>query len=84
MLALLVSAGILLLPDVSALEIPGVLRLERKLEENTRRQEDLVAMVQRKEVSQRQQVINVFDLAKLAELVGLQDEKRQRFDSDAP
>jgi hypothetical protein len=61
-----------------------VLRLERKLEENTRRQEDLVAMVQRIEVSQRQQVINVFDLAKLAELVGLQDEKRQRFDSDAP
>lgn len=83
MLALLVGAGVLLLPDVSALEIPGVLRLEKQLKETARRQEDLVAMVQRLEVSQRQQVVNVFDVAKLAELVGLQYEKRQRFDSDA-
>lgn len=42
------------------------------------RQAELVGLIQRIEV--RQSVYNVFDIARLAELVGLQDEKRRLFD----
>lgn len=84
-LALLVGAGALLLPDLTALEIPGLFRLERQLKEQDVRQQErqaeIVGLIQRLEV--RQSVYNVFDIARLAELVGLQDEKRQRFDTDA-
>lgn len=82
-LALLVGAAVLLFPDLSALEIPGLFRLERQLKEQTKRQDEIVAMIHRLEVTQQQQVYNVFDAARVAELVGLQDEKRQRFDTDA-
>jgi hypothetical protein len=86
MLAVLIIVGILLLPEITVLEIPGVLRLERELKDQAKRQDDILATVNRLEISQRQhqQVYNVFDAAKLAELVGLQDEKRQQFESDAP
>ena len=88
MLAILVIVGVLLLPDLSALEIPGVLRVERKLEEQARRQDDIVAMIHRLEVSQRVEVHNYNDVgakaARVGELAALQDEKREQFDSDAP
>lgn len=61
-LAFLVVAGVLLLPDLSALEIPGVLRVERQLKEQAKRQEEIVAMVHRLEVAQHQQV-NVYTAA---------------------
>lgn len=82
MVAMLILAGILLFPELSALEIPGVVRLERQLKEQARRQEDIVAAIHRLEISQHQQV-NVLVAAKVGELVGEQDEKRRRFESDA-
>jgi hypothetical protein len=91
MLAVLVIVGILLFPDLSALEIPGVLRVERKLEQQARRQDEIVATVHRLEASQQQQQqqqvynYNVVGAAaaKLGELAALQGEKREHFDSDA-
>ena len=81
-LALVVAAFLLLLPDLTALEIPGLFRLERQLKEQDVRQQErqaeIVGLIQRIEV--RQSVYNVFDIARLAELVGLQDEKRRSFD----
>jgi hypothetical protein len=82
-LAVLIIVGVLLLPELSVLEIPGFLRIERELKEQAKRQDDILATIHKLEISQRQQVYNVFDAAKLAELVGLQDEKRQQFESDA-
>ena len=86
-LAVLIIVGILILPDLSALEIPGVLRVERKLEEQAKRQDDIFAMIHRLEMSQRVEVHNYNDVGasamKVGELVALQDEKREQFDSDA-
>lgn len=83
-LAVLVICGILLLPDLSSLEIPGVLRVERKLDEQARRQDDIVAMIQRLDVSQHVEV-NYNEVssrsARVGELVALQDEKREQFES---
>ncbi len=85
-LALLVAVGVLLLPDLSALEIPGVLRLERQIKEQAKRQDEIVAMVHRLEVAQHQEV-NVYaaatDAAKVVELAAQQEEKRRLFGSDA-
>jgi hypothetical protein len=85
-LAVLVIVGLLLLPDLTSLEIPGVLRVERKLEEQARRQDDIVAMIQRLEVSQHVQV-NYNEVgsssARVGELAALQDEKREQFESPA-
>jgi len=87
-LALLVGAGVLLFPDLSALEIPGVLRLERQVKEQAKRQEEIVAMVHRLEVAKHQEV-NVYadvaaaDAAKVVELAAQQEEKRHLFGSDA-
>ena len=82
-LALVIVACLLLVPDLTALEIPGVFRLERQLKEQDARQQErqaqIVGLIQSLEV--RQNVYNVF--GRLAELAGEQDEKRQRFDTDA-
>ena len=91
-LTLLIVAGLLLWPELAALEIFGVFRLERRLEEQAKRQEDIVAMVHRLEVSQQQRTqvtttLNVTSAtaARAGELVAIQDEKRERFDlADAP
>jgi hypothetical protein len=88
-LALLVIFGVLLLPDLSALEIPGILRVERKLEEQARRQDDFTAMIQRLEVSIAQRVeVNTYyferrvsDAVKAGELIALQDEKIKEFNA---
>ena len=82
MIVILIVVGILLFPELSALEIPGVIRLEKELEEQARRQDDIVAAIHRLEVSQHQQV-NVLVAARVGELVGEQSEKRRRFESDA-
>lgn len=83
---LLIGAVALLVPDLmkhlTGLEIPGVLRIEKKVEEQGRRQEDILRLIQQIDVSQNQQVI--LTTATVAELVGLQPEKRRRFESDAP
>lgn len=46
MLVLLVAGIILLLPDLTAIEIPGFLRLERQVTEQARRQDELFRMIQ--------------------------------------
>lgn len=46
MLVLLVAGVILLLPDLTAIEIPGFLRLERQVAEQGRRQDELFRMIQ--------------------------------------
>lgn len=83
-LAVLVIVGMLLLPDLSSLEIPGIVRVERKLEEQARRQDDIVAMIQRLDVSQHVEV-NYNEVgsksAVLGELAAVQDEKRAQFES---
>jgi hypothetical protein len=88
-LALLVVVGVLLFPDLASLEIPGILRVERKLEVQARQQDDLASMVQRLQVSvgQRVEVINVNEIGsvavKLGELAALQSDKREQFESPA-
>lgn len=94
-LALLIVAGLLLWPELAALEIFGVFRLERRIEAQAKRQEDIVTMIHRLEVSisqqqsqeQRTQVnLNLVSqtAARAGELAVLQDEKREQFESDAP
>lgn len=46
MLVLLVAAVLLLVPDMSAIEVPGILRLERQVAEQSRRQDELSRMFQ--------------------------------------
>lgn len=86
-LALLVGAAVLLLPDLSALEISGIFRLERQLKEQARRQDDIVAMIHKLEMSQRVEVhynTVAATAVRVGELAVLQDEKREDFESDAP
>lgn len=87
-LVLLIGALVLLVPDLmkcmTAFEIPGVIRIERKVEEQGRRQEDILRLIQRIDVSQSQRQQVIFTTAEVAELVGLQSEKRRVFESDAP
>lgn len=91
-LAVLVIVGILLLPDLSVLEVLGVLRVERKLEEQTRRQDDIVRMINRLEMSITQRVENTTNIynevssrsERVGELISLQNEKREQFESPAP
>jgi hypothetical protein len=78
-LALLILAGILLLPELTSLERPGVIRVERQLSEQAKKQDDIVGMIHRLEIRQNQQV-NVYTVARTSELVGEQDEKRRQFD----
>jgi hypothetical protein len=84
-LALLAAACAFLLPDLSAIEVPGLFRLERQLKKQGRRQverqAEIVEMIHRLEVNQS--VYNVFDVAQLADLVVRQNERRQRIDTDA-
>jgi hypothetical protein len=85
--AALVAIGLLLLPDLSSLEIPGILRVERKLTEQAERQTEIIAMIHRLEVSQRVEVNNYNEVssrsARVGELAALQDEKREKFESSA-
>jgi hypothetical protein len=86
-LAVLVVVGILLFPELSSLEIPGILRVERKLEAQARRQEDIAGLIQRLEVSmgQRVEVRVVNEVGSLTARASLlatqQDEKREQFES---
>jgi hypothetical protein len=87
-LALLVIAGILLLPGFSVLEIPGILKIERKLEQQTKRQDEIASMIQRLELSIAQRVEinnyyerNVATALETGELVAQQDEKSKEFNA---
>lgn len=53
-LILFIAAGVLLLPEWSVFEIPGVLRLEKQVREQAQRQEEILHLLQSITVSQNQ------------------------------
>jgi hypothetical protein len=53
-LILVIAAGVCLLPEWNVLEIPGVLRVEKKVNEQGRRQEEILRILQQINISQRQ------------------------------
>ena len=53
-LILVIAAGVCLLPEWSVFEIPGILRVEKKVEEQGRRQEEMLHLLQQINVSQNQ------------------------------
>jgi hypothetical protein len=53
-LILVIAAGVCLLPEWNVFEIPGLLRMEKKVEEQGRRQEEMFRLLQQINVSQRQ------------------------------
>jgi hypothetical protein len=55
-LILVIAAGVCLLPEWSVFEIPGVLRVEKKVEEQGRRQEEMLRILQQINVSQSQNI----------------------------
>jgi hypothetical protein len=79
-IALLMGAVVLLLPDVSSVEIPGVVRIENQIKEHARRQEQLIGLVQNIKMSQGQYVF--IGLAEITEMLNRQPEKRQDFESE--
>jgi hypothetical protein len=79
-LVLLVCAVVLLLPDVSSVEIPGIVRIENQIKEQANRQEELLRLVQNINVSQAQYMF--FGLQEIADMLNRQPEKRQDFESD--
>jgi hypothetical protein len=90
MLALLIVACVLILPDLSSIEIPGVIRLEREIEKQAIRQDELAGMVQRLDLAvhqQQQQHVSVvhnsqvaLSVAELAQAVNNWDAKNKRFE----
>jgi hypothetical protein len=83
-----VVVGLLFLPDLTSLEIPGILRVERKLDEQARRQDEIASMIQRLELSIAQRVeVNINDVgsmtARVVRLADQQEEKREQLDSPA-
>jgi hypothetical protein len=79
-IALLIGTVLLLLPDVSSVEIPGVVRIENQIKEQAKRQEELFRLVQNIKMSQGQYTF--IGLSEIAELLRRQPEKRQDFESD--
>jgi hypothetical protein len=53
-LILIIAAGVCLLPEWNVFEIPGVLRVEKKVAEQGRRQDEMLRLLQQINVSQRQ------------------------------
>lgn len=79
-IALLIGTVVLLLPDVSSVEIPGVVRIENQIKEQVRRQEELIGLVQNIRISQGQYTF--IGLSEIAELLRRQPEKREDFERD--
>lgn len=79
-IALLIGTVVLLLPDVSSVEIPGVVRIENQIKEQAKRQEELIGLVQNIKMSQGQYTF--IGLSEITELLKRQPEKRQDFESD--
>jgi hypothetical protein len=82
-MALLIGAVVLLLPDVSSVEIPGIVRIESQVKEQIRRQEELIGLVQNIRMSQGQYMFIGFPgLPEIVEMLNRQPAKRQGFESD--
>jgi hypothetical protein len=79
-LALLIGAVVLLLPDVSSVEIPGIVRIENQIKEQASRQEELIGLVQNIRMSQGQYMF--IGLQEIIDMLNRQQEKRQDFESD--
>jgi hypothetical protein len=96
MLALLIVACVLILPDLSSIEIPGVIRLEREIEKQAIRQDELAGMVQNLTVQQQASLVSqtnitlgavesaASDAAKAGRLVAGIDEKNKSFEEQEP
>lgn len=80
-IVLLIGAVVLLLPDVSSVEIPGVVRIENQIKEQVRRQEELIGLVQNIRMSQGQYTF--IGLSEIAEMLNRQQEKKRDFERDA-
>jgi hypothetical protein len=75
---LVIAAGVCLLPEWGVFEIPGILRVEKKVEEQGRRQDAMLHLLQQINVSQNQkqdqkQNLTVAIISSLADLPGLSD-----------
>lgn len=75
---LVIAAVVCLLPEWSVFEIPGILRVEKKVEEQGRRQDEMLHLLQQINVSQNQkqdqkQNLTVAIISSLAELGDLGD-----------
>jgi hypothetical protein len=81
-IVLLIGTVLLLLPDVSSVEIPGVVRIENQIKEQARRQEQLIGLVQNIRISQGQYTI--IGLSEIAELLRRLPEKTEGFDDTGP
>jgi len=79
LLVLLVAGGLLMVPDLSAIEIPGILRLEREVQDQRKSQEELVRTVQnlslKLDVSASSQVQVIFQAAEQAAKSVVQSQK---------
>jgi hypothetical protein len=81
-IVLLVGTVLLLLPDVSSVEIPGVVRIENQIKEQARRQDELIGLVQNIRISQRQ--YTYIGLSEITELLRRLPEKTEGFDDARP
>jgi hypothetical protein len=81
-IALLIGAVVLLVRDVSSVEIPGVVRIENQIKEQARRQEELIGLVQNIRISQGQYTFIGLGLPEITELLKRLPEKREEFESD--
>jgi len=83
-IALFIGAVVLLLPDVSSVEVPGIVRIENRIKEQEekqeRRQEELIRLVQNIKMSQGQYTF--IGVSELAEILKRLPKKGQDFESD--
>jgi hypothetical protein len=83
-IALLIGAVMLLLPDVSSVEIPGIVRIENQIKEHEdrqeKRQEELIGLVQNIRMSQGQYMF--IGASDIIEMLNRLPEKNQDFESD--
>jgi hypothetical protein len=79
-LALLIGAAVLLFPELTILEIPGVVRLEREVQDQGRRQDEIIRQIQNMNVLAQSQQITISLLGSIAQL----PEKDREFKENAP
>lgn len=60
-LILIIAAGVCLLPEWNVFEIPGLFRVERKVEEQARRQEEMLRILQQVQQNQSQSLTLLID-----------------------
>lgn len=83
-IALVIGAVVLLLPDVASVEIPGIVRIENRIKEQEEKQEErqkeLVGLVQNIKMSQGQYMI--IGVPEMVEMLKRAPEKQEELNSD--